>query len=109
MPAGAEPSSGGVPALPYRCADHPGPGEAAFALIADAAACPDFASFAQGTPAYPDRSATLVLAVTDLSNEGWRLDGPGIRGSARLSASPLPADILPRLARNHAGFRKGST
>ncbi|MCF4127699.1 phosphonate C-P lyase system protein PhnH [Methylobacterium sp. SyP6R] len=83
------------------------PAEAAFALIADAAACPDFASFAQGTPAYPDRSATLVLAVTDLSNDGWRLDGPGIRGSARLSASPLPADILPRLARNHAGFPQG--
>ncbi|KMO17555.1 phosphonate C-P lyase system protein PhnH [Methylobacterium platani] len=84
------------------------PSEAAFALVSDAAACPDFAAFAQGTPAYPDRSATLVLAVCDLSDvEGWRLDGPGIRESARLAAAPLPADMLARLARNHAGFPQG--
>ncbi|NGM35155.1 phosphonate C-P lyase system protein PhnH [Methylobacterium sp. DB0501] len=84
------------------------PAEAAFALISDPAACPDFGAFAQGTPAYPDRSATLVLAVSDLSDrEGWRLDGPGIRDSARLAASPLPADIASRLARNHAGFPEG--
>lgn len=83
------------------------PMEAAFALVSDAAACPDFGTFARGTPAYPDRSTTLVLAVAALSNEDWHLDGPGIRGSARLSASPLPADILPRLARNHAGFPQG--
>ncbi len=83
------------------------PMEAAFALVSDAAACPEFATFAQGTPAYPDRSATLVLAVSELSNEGWHLDGPGIRESARLSASPLPVDILARLARNHAGFPQG--
>lgn len=84
------------------------PAEAAFALISDPAACPEFGVFAQGTPAYPDRSATLVLAVSDLSDrEGWRLDGPGIRESARLAASPLPADSLGRLARNHAGFPQG--
>ncbi|AWN47521.1 phosphonate C-P lyase system protein PhnH [Methylobacterium terrae] len=84
------------------------PSEAAFALVSDPAACPDFGVFAQGMPAYPDRSATLVLAVSDLSDrEGWRLDGPGIRGSARLTAAPLPADSLARLARNHAGFPQG--
>ncbi|AWB20315.1 phosphonate C-P lyase system protein PhnH [Methylobacterium currus] len=84
------------------------PAEAAFALVSDPAACPEFGMFAQGTPAYPDRSATLVLAVSDLSDRaGWRLDGPGIRGSARLAAAPLPADMLDRLARNHAGFPQG--
>jgi alpha-D-ribose 1-methylphosphonate 5-triphosphate synthase subunit PhnH len=84
------------------------PDEAAFALVSEAAACPDFATFAQGTPAYPDRSATLVLAVSTLSDrDGWHLDGPGIRGSARLAASPLPADSLDRLGRNHAGFPQG--
>jgi alpha-D-ribose 1-methylphosphonate 5-triphosphate synthase subunit PhnH len=84
------------------------PAEAAFALVSDPAACPDLGTFAQGTPAYPDRSATLVLAVSDLSDRaGWRLDGPGIKGSARLSAAPLPADMPDRLARNHAGFPQG--
>ncbi len=35
-----------------------------------------------------------ALAVSDLSDrEGWHLDGPGIRDSARLAASPLPADM----------------
>lgn len=84
------------------------PAEAAFALVSDPAACPAFTAFAQGTPAYPDRSATLVLAVADLSdNGGWRLEGPGIKGSATLSAAPLPADMRDRLARNHAGFPQG--
>ncbi|KMO38591.1 protein phnH [Methylobacterium tarhaniae] len=84
------------------------PAEAAFALVSDPAACPDLGTFAKGTPAYPDRSATLVLAVSILSDrEGWHLAGPGIRGSARLAAAPLPADILSRLARNHAGFPQG--
>ncbi|TGD96188.1 phosphonate C-P lyase system protein PhnH [Methylobacterium nonmethylotrophicum] len=84
------------------------PSEAAFALIADPAACPDFGAFAQGMPAYPDRSATLVLAVSGLADdEGWHLDGPGIKGSARLTAAPLPADFLGRLGRNHAAFPQG--
>ncbi|SFV06781.1 alpha-D-ribose 1-methylphosphonate 5-triphosphate synthase subunit PhnH [Methylobacterium sp. 174MFSha1.1] len=84
------------------------PLDAAFALVSDPAACPDFSVFAQGTPAYPDRSATLVLAVSDLSDRaGWRLDGPGIKGSATLFAAPLPADMGDRLARNHAGFPQG--
>ncbi|TNC09098.1 phosphonate C-P lyase system protein PhnH [Methylobacterium terricola] len=84
------------------------PSEAAFALVSDPAACPEFGTFAQGTPAYPDRSTTLVLAVSDLScGEGWRLDGPGIRGGARLAAAPVPADMVERLGRNHAGFPQG--
>ncbi|KTS28186.1 protein phnH [Methylobacterium indicum] len=102
------------PAVPAFLRFHTGariaddPAEAAFALVSDAAACPDFSAFAQGMPAYPDRSATLVLAVSALSgDEGWHLDGPGIRESARLSAAPLPADMPARLARNHAGFPQG--
>jgi alpha-D-ribose 1-methylphosphonate 5-triphosphate synthase subunit PhnH len=44
--------------------------------------------FAIGTPEYPDRAATLVIDCPTLSNEGARLSGPGIKGSAHLS---LPA------------------
>lgn len=44
--------------------------------------------FAIGTPEYPDRAATLVIDLPELSNDGARLSGPGIKGSAHLS---LPA------------------
>ncbi|WP_407522671.1 phosphonate C-P lyase system protein PhnH [Methylobacterium oryzisoli] len=84
------------------------PVEAAFALVADPARCPDFSDFAQGTPAYPDRSATLVLGLDRLSEEsGLVLEGPGLRGRARLSAAPLPPDFAARLSANHARFPLG--
>jgi alpha-D-ribose 1-methylphosphonate 5-triphosphate synthase subunit PhnH len=40
------------------------PARAEFALVVEPADCPDLASFAQGSPEYPDRSTTLVLAVS---------------------------------------------
>ncbi|MGU3362513.1 phosphonate C-P lyase system protein PhnH [Methylobacterium sp. M6A4_1b] len=99
------------------------PGQAAFALIADPARCPAFTDFARGTPAYPDASATLILAVDTLSDgagqpstgqpstgqssAGLAFAGPGIRGTARLEAGPLPADWAARWAANHAGFPLG--
>ncbi|MGY2047135.1 phosphonate C-P lyase system protein PhnH [Methylobacterium sp. JK268] len=86
----------------------PDPARAAFALLADPAACPDFGAFAQGEPAYPDRSATLVLAVDHLTEEGgFTLEGPGIRGRARLGAAPLPAGFAARMAANRASFPLG--
>jgi alpha-D-ribose 1-methylphosphonate 5-triphosphate synthase subunit PhnH len=77
------------------------PADAAFALVLDAASCPLFSAFAQGVPAYPDRSATLILAVQNLAAEGGLvLSGPGIREHAMLSADPLPADFIARWAAN---------
>jgi alpha-D-ribose 1-methylphosphonate 5-triphosphate synthase subunit PhnH len=84
------------------------PARAAFALIAEPTACPPFGRFAQGDPAYPDRAATLVLAVDRLAaDDGHALAGPGIRGTARLHAAPLPPDFAARCAENHAGFPLG--
>lgn len=90
------------------------PSEAAFALIADPEACPPFSAFAQGTPAYPDASATLILRVDRLSDagglgfsEGLGFAGPGIRGRVRLDAGPLPPDWAARLRANHAAFPLG--
>jgi alpha-D-ribose 1-methylphosphonate 5-triphosphate synthase subunit PhnH len=84
------------------------PAAAAFAFLADSAASPPFASFAPGSPEYPDRSTTLVLQVERLrEGEGLILRGPGIAGSRRLAASPLPADFLDRLADNRAQFPRG--
>ena len=84
------------------------PAGAAFAFIADSAATPAFETFTLGSPEYPDRSTTLVLQVARLSEgDGFVLRGPGIAGSRRLAASPLPAEFLNRLAENRARFPRG--
>lgn len=84
------------------------PSQAAFALIADAGSLPDFDGFALGTDVYPDRSTTLILHVASLTDgPRLRLEGPGIKGHATLAAAGLPADIVARLAANHALFPRG--
>ncbi|MCZ8317043.1 phosphonate C-P lyase system protein PhnH [Phreatobacter sp.] len=84
------------------------PARAAFALVAEPAALPDFATFAQGTDVYPDRSTTLILQVASLTGGPvLRLSGPGISGHAHLAATSLPADITAHLAANHALFPRG--
>jgi alpha-D-ribose 1-methylphosphonate 5-triphosphate synthase subunit PhnH len=82
-------------------------GEAAFAVIADSARLPALAGFAQGTPDYPDRSTTLIVQVESLQARDWRLEGPGIRGVARLRATPLPACFLDQLHANRRQFPRG--
>jgi alpha-D-ribose 1-methylphosphonate 5-triphosphate synthase subunit PhnH len=84
------------------------PAAAAFAFVAAPATAPPFARFAQGSAEYPDRSTTLVLQVTRLSEgDGMVLRGPGIAGTRRLAASPLPANFLDQLANNRAQFPRG--
>lgn len=59
-------------------------------------------SFPIGDPDYPDRSATLIIEVPELTNTGAALTGPGIRTVQHLS--------LPELAlfqQNHALFPLG--
>jgi alpha-D-ribose 1-methylphosphonate 5-triphosphate synthase subunit PhnH len=84
------------------------PAAAAFTFVAAPAAAPPFASFAQGSLEYPDRSTTLVLQVARLAEgDGMVLRGPGIADTRRLAASPLPADFLDQLADNRARFPRG--
>lgn len=84
------------------------PAQAAFALVGDAARCPPFDVFEPGTPEYPDRSATVVLAVSALANDGgFILQGPGIAATARLRADPLPTGMGALLRRNRALFPRG--
>jgi alpha-D-ribose 1-methylphosphonate 5-triphosphate synthase subunit PhnH len=83
------------------------PADAAFAVIANAARMPALSAFAQGTPDYPDRSTTLLLQVETLAAAGWTLEGPGIRGTARFSAVPLPADFAAQMRANRAVFPCG--
>jgi alpha-D-ribose 1-methylphosphonate 5-triphosphate synthase subunit PhnH len=82
------------------------PGQARFALLAGAGA--PLAAFEQGTPEYPDRSATLIWQVDQLSDAGGvRLIGPGIRDSARLRVDGLPADFWTLWGMSHSQFPLG--
>ena len=83
------------------------PAAAAFALIAEPRAMPPFAAFAQGSDAYPDRSATLILQVAGFAGTPLALAGPGIRGTTAFAASPLPADFAAQLSANRALFPRG--
>jgi alpha-D-ribose 1-methylphosphonate 5-triphosphate synthase subunit PhnH len=81
---------------------------ATFALVSDVFAMLRLASFAQGTDEYPDRSTTIVVAVERIqTGAGLRLSGPGIKGSASLTVSPLPREFVSQRAANHALFPRG--
>ena len=84
------------------------PAQSAFALVSDAATVPSFESFALGTPDYPDRSTTLILQLSTLTEgPALSLSGPGIRSSATLRAGSLPDDFDARLAGNRVLFPLG--
>lgn len=83
------------------------PSAARFALLRDGAALPDLSLFAQGEPDYPDRSATLIVAVEEMGPGPLLLEGPGISGRRAFRAAPLPEDFATRLAANAAGFPLG--
>jgi alpha-D-ribose 1-methylphosphonate 5-triphosphate synthase subunit PhnH len=83
-----------------------GQANARFALLAGPGA--PLAAFDQGTPEYPDRSATLIWQVDQLSGDrGARLTGPGIRTSTRLHIEGLPADFWPLWGMRHTQFPLG--
>ncbi|SPF77428.1 phosphonate C-P lyase system protein PhnH [Pseudoprimorskyibacter insulae] len=58
--------------------------------------------YAQGTPEYPDRSATLIVEMPEITQAGPRLTGPGIQTEAYL-ALPDTASLMA----NHAKFPRG--
>lgn len=76
--------------------------EAAMFAVGDWAALQPLDRFAIGTPDYPDRSATLIVALPGLSPGPSVLTGPGIRKAASLRL-PDPAAF----AANHARYPRG--
>ena len=58
--------------------------------------------FAIGQPDYPDRSATLIVEMAELTAQGPRLTGPGIKDAAHLSLPETAA-----FAANRAMFPLG--
>lgn len=84
------------------------PEEAAFALITDLEEPLPLDRFALGNAEYPDRSTTLVFAVSDLSEAGgWSLAGPGIPARRNLMASPWPHDLAQIVHANLSLFPRG--
>ena len=88
------------------------PAVAAFALITDPQAMPPLGAFGQGSAEYPDRSTTLVVQVETLGEAlsedgGTVLRGPGIEGSRRFHAAPLPPGFWAQAQANRAGFPRG--
>ena len=80
---------------------------AQFVVLTDPATLqPD--QFEQGSITYPDRSATLIVQVTSLTDGPTRrLTGPGIASSSTLRVAGLTSDFSARWAVNHAGFPCG--
>ena len=84
------------------------PAAAAFALIGNPICLPPFIDFAQGTPEYPDRAATLIIQTDGLAaGEGWTLTGPGIQDMAQLRVLGLPEDFPRRWRASRDGFPNG--
>lgn len=84
------------------------PATAAFALIGDGQSLGSFDRFARGTQDYPDRSATLIVQVPDLTDgPALALTGPGIKQSATLAPSGLPPRFTALWADNNALFPRG--
>lgn len=83
------------------------PGDAAFALIADALTLPGFMQFAQGSEEYPDRSTTIIIQVERFAGPALVLQGPGIKATRAFAAEPLPHDFAQRLRDNRELFPRG--
>lgn len=84
------------------------PGKATFAFAAHADQLPALDQFNLGTQEYPDRSTTIVLAVTALSGGAdLTITGPGIKDHGHISPVGLPADFVAQWANNRALFPRG--
>ncbi len=69
---------------------------------------PCLSDLSLGSEEYPERSATVVLQVDDLSNDGgWLLSGPGIEGQASLSVTGLDASFLQGWRESQLHFPRG--
>lgn len=84
------------------------PADAHFALVAEPARLIALENFAQGSQEYPDRSTTLILQVSSLSDgEKLLLEGPGIDGSTFFAPTPLPRHFIEQWRQNGARFPRG--
>lgn len=84
------------------------PEKADFAFISNPRKMSNLSDFAYGSDTYPDRSATLIIAVEALTNAtGPVLSGPGIESVTRFAAAPLPETFWAMARANHALYPRG--
>lgn len=82
--------------------------EAHFALISDVAQMPPLEAFAKGSSDYPDRSATIIIAVSTFKGtEVLQLQGPGIEHERDFSPAQLPIRFREQWSVNSALFPRG--
>lgn len=84
------------------------PSSAHFAFVSQPSELIALENFAQGSQAYPDRSATIILQVDNLNHgAALRLSGPGIREAAELAPTPMPRHFLQQWAQNNGRYPRG--
>jgi alpha-D-ribose 1-methylphosphonate 5-triphosphate synthase subunit PhnH len=84
------------------------PSRAAFAVVDLRHDTLDLASFAQGTPDYPDRSTTVIACCASVDNgPAMAITGPGIAEVSALRVSGLPPAFEEQWAANRAVFPLG--
>lgn len=90
------------------------PGLAAFAVAASFAELPPLTEFAQGSPAYPDQSGTILVSIPALQGmsmpgASFTATGPGIgeRQPLAVPSSVLPEDFDRMWAANRAAYPLG--
>ncbi len=84
------------------------PAQATFAVLPQGHDPAAWTRFAFGTPAYPDRSATLLLPVRSLAGGApLVLTGPGIQTERTIAPAGLPVGFVSAMAENQSRFPLG--
>lgn len=82
--------------------------EAAFAVVSAPQNLSALNGFALGSQEFPDRSTTVILQVTTLTEGApLTLEGPGIKGQASLAPDPLPQHFARQWMANRQAFPRG--
>lgn len=84
------------------------PDMAEFAVVSDPSCMPPMHTFPIGDPQYPERSATIILAIESLTGgTPLRWTGPGIKASVTVAPQGLPPNFAAQWADNHALYPSG--
>lgn len=108
LPAGAAAAAGAFLRFHCGCRLVDELAAATFVCVPAGQPMPELRRCAQGDPAFPDRSATLMVEVASLDHgEALTLRGPGIDTTRTLRVDGLPRDFRAQWRANNAGFPLG--